>query len=263
MTLKSRFFNKLSYPENAVRIFAENKPVEQHNEIQSVKIASELIRIQAIDETPRHIKHTESQIEAIKQREISETGKLAYSLKLKIGAQVMLTANVNIEDRLVNGLVGKVVKFKLVDHQITIVYVKFNDKNPGLITMESDSFARQQQWVPIMKHEVSFGFKKNKSQPCIKRTQFPLALSWACTAHKVQVLILDEDVTSFDLHRQRSFNQCQMYVSSSRITSLDRMFLIGNYHKTAIKENSSAKQEYQRLRQENKFTTLPFVSLSE
>ena len=74
---------------------------------------------------------------------------------------------------------------------------------------------------------------------------------------------LDEGVTSFDLHRQRSFNQGQMYVALSRITSLDRMFLIGNYNKTAIKENSSAKQEYQRLRRENKFTTLPFVSVSE
>ena len=41
------------------------------------------------------------------------------------------------------------------------------------------------------------------------------------------------------------------------------MFLIGNYNKTAIKENSSAKQEYQRLRRESKFTTLPFVSVSE
>ena len=111
-----------------------------------------------------------------------------------------------------------------------------------------------------MKHEVSFGLKKNKSQPCIKRTQFPLALSWACTVHKVQGLSLDEGVISFDLHRQRSFNQGQMYVALSRITSLDRMFLIGN---TAIKENSSAKQEYQRLRRENKFTTLPFVSVSE
>ena len=98
------------------------------------KIANELVRIQSIDETPRHITLAESQIEAIKQRKISETGNLAYSLKLKIGAQVMLTANVNIEDRLVNGLVGKVMKFKLVDHQITIVYVKFNDKNAGLIT---------------------------------------------------------------------------------------------------------------------------------
>ena len=50
----------------------------------------------------------------------------------------MLTANVNIEDWLVNGLVGKVMKFKLVDHQITIVYVKCNDKNAGMITMQSD-----------------------------------------------------------------------------------------------------------------------------
>ena len=45
---------------------------------------------------PRHIKLTESQIEAVKQKKISETGNLGYSLKLKIGAQVMLTANVNI-----------------------------------------------------------------------------------------------------------------------------------------------------------------------
>ena len=98
------------------------------------KIASELVRIHAIDETPRYIKLTESQIEAIKRREISETGNHAYSLKLNIGTQAMLTANVNIEDRLVNGLLVKVMKFKLVDHQITIVYVKFNDKNAGLIT---------------------------------------------------------------------------------------------------------------------------------
>ena len=36
------------------------------------------------------------------------------------------------------------MKFELVDHQITIVYVKFNDKNAGLITMQSDFSARQQ-----------------------------------------------------------------------------------------------------------------------
>ena len=99
-----------------------------------------------------------------------------------------------------------------------------------------------------MKHEVAFGLKKNKSQPCIKRTQFPLSLSWACTIHKVQGLSLNEGVISFYLHHQRYFNQGQMYVALSRVTSLDRMFLIGNYNKTTIKENSSAKQEYHRLR---------------
>ena len=60
-----------------------------------------------------------------------------------------------------------------------------------------------------MKHEVSFGLKKNKLQPCIKRTPFPLALSWACTVHEVQDLSLDEGVISFDLHRQRS-NVCSI-----------------------------------------------------
>ena len=60
LTLKSRFIDKLSYPENAVYILAENKPVEQDNEIQLDKTTSELVRIQAIDQIPRHIKLTES-----------------------------------------------------------------------------------------------------------------------------------------------------------------------------------------------------------
>ena len=79
----------------------------------------------------------------------------------------------------------------------------------------------------------------------------------------MQGLSLDEDVISFDLDRQRSLNQGQMYAGLSRITSMGEMFLIGNYNKTAIKENSSTKQKYQRLRRENKSSILPFVSVSE
>ena len=79
----------------------------------------------------------------------------------------------------------------------------------------------------------------------------------------MQSLSLDEDVISFDLDRQRSLNQGQMYAGLSRITSMGEMFLIGNYNKTAIKENSSTKQEYQRLRRENKSSILPFASVSE
>ena len=50
--------------------------------------------------------------------------------------------------------------------------MKFNDANAGLMIMQSDCLAHQQHWVPIRKHEVLLGLKKNKSQPCIKRTQF-------------------------------------------------------------------------------------------
>ena len=51
---------------------------------------------------------------------------------------MMLTANVNIEDRLVNDLVGKVMQFKVVNHEVTVISVKFNDTNVGLMTMQSD-----------------------------------------------------------------------------------------------------------------------------
>ena len=49
LTLKSRFFSKDEplYSESAVHIFAENKPVEHHNEVQLDKLDSDLVSIQA------------------------------------------------------------------------------------------------------------------------------------------------------------------------------------------------------------------------
>ena len=43
-------------------------------------------------------------------------------------------------------------------------------------------------------------------QASVKRTQFPLTLSWACTVHKVRGVSLTEGVVSFDLEFQKSFN---------------------------------------------------------
>ena len=60
---------------------------------------------------------------------------------------------------------------------------------------------------------------KKEAAPITKRTQFPLALSWACTVHKVQGLSLNKIVISFDLLKQKSFNSGQMYVALSRVTS--------------------------------------------
>ena len=67
------------------------------------------------------------------------------------------------------------------------------------------------------------------SSPVIKRTQFPLMLAWACTVHKVQGLSLHKVVISFELVKQRSFNNGQMYVALSRVTSFIGLFLTGAY----------------------------------
>ena len=136
---------------------------------------------------------------------MSETGNLESQLKLKIGAQVMLTSNLDIDDRLVNGLVGTVKQIKYKNNEVSVVYVKFNDISAGREAMQSDLTAQQQNWVPIKKHQALFGLRKNKQQPSVKRTQFPLTLPWACTVLKVQGLSLAEGVVSFDLEKTKVF----------------------------------------------------------
>ena len=80
-----------------------------------------------------------------------------------------------------------------------------------------------------------FDLRKNKQQPYVKSTQFPLTLSWACTVHKVQGISLAEGVVSFDLEKQKSFNQVQINVALSKISSMNKMYLIGLYNKAESK----------------------------
>ena len=43
----------------------------------------------------------------------------------------MLTSNVNLNDRLVNGLVSKVMTFKFIRSDVNVTYIKFNDGMQG------------------------------------------------------------------------------------------------------------------------------------
>ena len=105
--------------------------------------------------------------------------------------------------------------------------------------------AQQHNWVLTKKHQALFGLRKNKQQPSVKRTQFSLTLSWACTAHKVQGLSLAEGVVSLDL------------------SSMNKMYLIGSYNKTALKVNESEKKEYERSRNEGLFKSKSHLAVTE
>ena len=75
-----------------------------------------MILIDAIDEIPQDFVLSQSHIDAIKQRKMSETENLESQLKLKIGAKVMLTSNLVIDDTLVNGLeeTVKQIRYKII-----------------------------------------------------------------------------------------------------------------------------------------------------
>ena len=174
-TLKSRFLTEKSFPQHVVHMFAENKLAKEHNETQLNTVDTQLLLIDETDENPMDIVLSQSQIDAIKK--MSEAGNLESQLKLKIGTQVMLTSNLDINDRLVNGLVGTVKQIKYKNNEVSVVHVKFNDNNAGREAMQSDVTARQHNWVPIKNHQALFGLRKNKQRPSVKRTQFPLTRS--------------------------------------------------------------------------------------
>ena len=92
-TLKARFLETKSYPEHAVHMFAENKPVKKDNETQLSNLDSQLVLIEAIDKLTENINVSDSQIDAIKLRKISETGILESQLNLKVGSQVLIKSN--------------------------------------------------------------------------------------------------------------------------------------------------------------------------
>ena len=60
---------------------------------------------------------------------------------------------------------------------------------------------RQNSWLPIQKCDAEIPIKKGSVYRSIKRTQFPLILTWTSTVHKVQVLSLKQRVIDFDLEK--------------------------------------------------------------
>ena len=113
--------------------------------------------------------------------------KILKLLELKVNARVMLTTNINIEDRLINGQMGTVKHKEIKENEVRTIYLELAYKCAAQIRMSgSDEIAKNNKWVPAKREETSIYLTKYKStSPAIKRTQFPLVFSWAYTVHKV------------------------------------------------------------------------------
>ena len=167
----------------------------------------------------------------------------------------MLTININISDKLINGKIGTVFKVDVnqSSQKQIVLYIKFDDPNAGkdLINTHGKPFAREYSVVPIEPVLAKIKVRPGKaSSPEIQRVQFPITLAWACTVHKVQGLTLEKVVLSSDLIKQRAFNYGQIYVALSRATSLQGLYILGQIESKHIKANPKVLEEYERLRNE-------------
>lgn len=231
-------------------IWAENKPVEEHNMKHLQRLPTQLFVAKAVDQYPQNVAQERIQQTLSKGR--SETGGLDSEIFIKEGARVMLTTNIDIADRLINGQMGTVIKIAADQTgKPAKIYVKFDDSQAGTMTIDrcKDSYSKENKVVPVSPILARIKIRSNKgTSPEIQRIQFPLTLAWACTIHKVQGLTLQNIVIGFNLFKQKSFNYGQIYVALSRATTLLGIFIIGTIDSKHIKADPRVHEEYKRLR---------------
>ena len=127
-----------NYPSNALHIWAENTAVDEHNRRRLDLIEAPLVILKANDQYPKNV--NKQDIERVLARGRSETCGLDYEIHVKEGAQIMLTTNVNIQDRLVNGQMGTIVKIGVnVKNDPSVLYIKFDDVKAGEITINTSA----------------------------------------------------------------------------------------------------------------------------
>jgi len=140
-----------NYPLNELHVWAENKPVMDYNNQRLQEILMPLHVLQAVDQYPNNVSRHE--IERVLSKGRSHTGGLDLQVSIKEGARVMLTNNVDISDRLINGQLGTVARILVheVTQKPTIVYIKFDDEDAGnlVIGKSADTFAIENKVVPI------------------------------------------------------------------------------------------------------------------
>ena len=146
------------------------------------------------------------------------------TLELKIGANVMCTVNLDIDNGICNGSIGKVVDF--IEDSKT-------QTNLVPVVLFSNGY----------KVAMSIKYWQSEDYPTIAVGQYPLCLAWAMTIHKIQGATLS--MAEIDIGRG-IFECGQTYVALSRVKNMEGLYL-SNFEPNKIKTNKKVKQFYQDI----------------
>ena len=196
-----------NYPKNVMYVFAQNKYCDEWNEFILENLPGNTFTCVAHDSQDNMTNLSQINI----PDKPSSTGNLRKELKIKIGARVMITTNIDVSDSLTNGVMGMVVNIvkDAEEVNVKVILVEFDNSDVGQNARNQSLYKKMNgNAVPIVPYQASFQI--NSSSSCtVSRLQFPLKLSWAVTTHKCQGLTLNEIVV--DMTPQKG----QVYVGFS------------------------------------------------
>lgn len=200
----------------ATRLCTHKDDVELTNENKLQQLPGSVRVFEALDSDPALVKT------------IDAHSPVNRVIQLKVGAQVMLTKNLDVARGLVNGARGVVVGFESGKHGLP--HVRFLCGVTEVLKAE--------RWV----------FKSGGGIH-LSRQQLPLKLAWAISIHKSQGMTLD----CVEISLARVFESGQAYVALSRARSLEGLRVM-DFDPSVVRADPDVLAFYKRLRKERLLT---------
>ena len=254
-----------NWPDQFVKLYLTNYLAGQENEQSIAKLDSEIFVIQAKD-SRRDLKTNTYSVPRIPDNfNLSKTGNLPGKLNICEGARFMLTDNISIKDRLINGLIGTVKRLHFNPNNPLkgSIYIKFDDPTAGNALKDNRLRGELKECVPISAIVKTFPFKIGKSEVTVQRKQYPGILGHAITIHKSQGSTLDYMYGDLNCSTGKTSRlgkeykvpvcQGQFYTMLSRGKSRNKIKLL-NFEPEYIKVNEAALHEMERMREESVFS---------
>ena len=141
-------------------LFAENSLKENFSNERLTKLNYSLIKVSSLNKNPRGV--CQLKPVTVVSHSQSQTGGLSKLFSFKKSSRVMLTTNISINDRLVNGQLRTVVHTKQDSSGIiSKTYVKFEDENAGLTKMGSGRCISESSIIPFVRIEANISVSLN------------------------------------------------------------------------------------------------------
>ena len=212
-------------------LFPTRDGVAEFNETVLQRTPGEITIVTAIDSPPSDVSATMQKLilTAAQHKDINSTGNLPYELAVKEGVLYDLTANVDVEDGMVNGAechVRHIEKNPTNESFPKCIWIEFIDSAVGRnLRRKWNNLKTPSTWTPLFAICRPFTVKHSQR---VTRTQFPLQVAAARTVHKSQSSTCPELVVDFSTKKSppKHFWEHLIYVGLSRVPSLQGLHVV-------------------------------------
>ena len=244
-----RPINHTDIPKDALFVTCTNAEVNRINDeaISVIKGTEYILEAVVCSKSHKCVKTITERSGAVRNTPLQKT------LKLKVGAKIMLTHNLDVNDSLTNGTFGEVIGFNFDRFgNIAQVNVHFSNEESGReLRMNYTDLQRKFQGISVTPiHKIEFPYCMSKTRNKHESAtvlQFPLKLAFAATAHKIQgQTVCQPRSLVVDLRTVRE--AAQAYVILSRVQSLSQLFIVDSLCPSKIYSSAVGLQELERQR---------------